>query len=79
MIRFPKVSIATSVVNRILNVHEEIEAASVALPSVSQASTPPVPNSQAAGATLDQSLAAPVQPVGGEPELADALALKGVL
>lgn len=59
MIRFPKVHIATSVVNRILNAHAEIESAASAARGA-----PNVPNSAPLGEALDAGIAAPQAPVG---------------
>lgn len=75
-IKFPKHHIATSVVNRIMNIADELETG---------AETPqvgPVPNVPAAlpeGPALSAALYQPTQPVTAGPELAEALTLKGLL
>lgn len=59
MIKFPKVHIATSVVNRILNLRDEV-AARAALAS----RDPQVPDPALAGDVLDAKLAQPTPDVG---------------
>ena len=80
MIRFPKVSIASSVVNRILNVHEEVEARQAMAQPLTQPSSPNVPDTAATGEALNQQLYQPTQPVStDDPAIEDALTLKSVL
>jgi len=59
MIKFPKVHIATSVVNRILNVHDEVAAKAA---KVSR--DPAVPDPTAEGSVIDAKLNAPTPDVG---------------
>ena len=58
MIKFPKVHIATSVVNRILNIADglEQEAPGIAAPP------PTVPDPTVEGQAIDAQLAAPISP-----------------
>lgn len=58
MINFPKLNIATSVVNRILNAADEVEARAPALQGV-----PPMPNAAPLGEALEAEIAGPVPPV----------------
>lgn len=59
MIRFPKLHIATSVTNRILNIADEIDAAAP-IPAVPAPKEPPaVPDPGPSGAQLDAQLGAP--------------------
>ncbi len=70
MINFPKVNIATSVVNRILNVHDELNRGtpSPALPELQ--GMPDVPEAAPEGAQLSGALAQPTPAVGaGGPQL----------
>jgi hypothetical protein len=64
MIRFPKMHIAQSVVNRILNAHDELEAS---MPTLAPEPTPAphVPDPTLEGAELDLALDAPAAPVEG--------------
>lgn len=57
--RFPHIHLATSVVNRIKNIAQDIEA----LPAM----PPQLPNVAVQGARLDQALAEPVQGVPAPP------------
>lgn len=61
MIKFPKVHIATSVVNRLLNVADGLPD------NRAPAEVPPpaVPDTMLRGAQLDQDLSQPIGPVGG--------------
>lgn len=59
MIRFPKMHIATSVVNRILNAADDLEPPRAA--PVPHA--PAVPDPTAEGAAIDRALASPPGPV----------------
>lgn len=60
MIRFPKHHIATSVINRIMNVADELEADAMGRSALVNPSAPPVGgNVLEQGAALDQALQAP--------------------
>lgn len=88
MIKFPKVHIAQSVVNRILNVADDLDTERSA-PTID---VPTVPDPAMAGARLDQALSAPPPaippPDGAEGDMAaaaitgsspmDAAVLKGI-
>lgn len=67
MIKFPQQHIATSVVNRILNVHDDLESQSMRFPNMPE----PLPTGEA----LDKKLAAPVEPVAASPEATEQVAL----
>lgn len=62
MIKFPKVHIATSVVNRILNAQDAI-ATRMAAPVAEARGAPNVPDPAPLGATLDADIAAPQGPI----------------
>jgi hypothetical protein len=70
MIKFPKMHIAASTVNRILNVADGLKARPRALTATV---APSVPDPALQGAQLDQALQQPVPPVSGSPALGDAL------
>jgi hypothetical protein len=68
MIKFPKVNIATSVVNRILNAADDIPSL-MGAPSV-----PNVPDSGPLGETIDETIVAPMGPLAPtDPALTDDL------
>jgi hypothetical protein len=72
--------IATSVVNRILNVHQQIEMRAAPKPAPKAPEVvPSVPTPEATGPAIDQTLYKPPVPVDADPELAEAVALKGML
>lgn len=75
MIKFPKVHIAQSVVNRILNVRDEVDAHAAA--KVSR--DPAVPDPAAAGAVIDAKLNAPTPDVGDASDPAAAAALEATV
>lgn len=60
MIKFPKVHIATSVVNRILNIADGIPT-----PGAASVAVPDVPDSIAQSTALNQKLAEPLQALPG--------------
>lgn len=60
-IRFPKMHIAESVVNRILNLRDELPPVHRPMPTP----TPNVPDPNVQGLQLDQALAQPTPPVDG--------------
>ena len=63
MIKFPKMHIATSVVNRIMNVADEIEADGIQSGQLMRVSAPPVAaDPQTMGAQLDVALQQPPGP-----------------
>lgn len=68
MIKFPKLHIAQSVMNRILNLQDELEAGEAE--PVSAVSPPSIPEATGAGQALDVALAKPVENVSAPPELA---------
>lgn len=75
MIPFPQYHIATSVVNRILNVHAELKNARNGF-------VPPAPNTPEplpSGPELDRMLLAPVPPVDATPQVAQQVALNPLL
>lgn len=74
MIRFPQMSIAASVVNRILNVADEIESQRIATQALSVPSTPAVPDASVAGQQIDAKLeqGTPDVPAVDDPEAAAA-------
>lgn len=74
MIKFPKVHIATSVMNRILNLHDEIETARAPASDRSPALDP-----SGQGAVLDAALDTPAPPVTADDDTASAIALKGLV
>lgn len=62
-VKFPKLHIAESVVNRILNVHAEIKLNAPAQPTMPDIEQPPITADPAMeGVALDASLAEPAQP-----------------
>lgn len=69
-IPFPKLHIATSVLNRILNAMEGEPSLSITTPAMQAPPIPPDPELE--GAQLDQSLAKPVDPVAVPPDQQDA-------
>lgn len=73
MIRFPKMHIARSVTNRILNLADEIDAKDVA--QAAPAVAPSIPEATGAGMALDIKLATPP----GEVAAPDPMATQGVL
>lgn len=75
MIKFPKLHIATSVVNRILNVHDGIEAQRAT--STDRAPNDPMPAVESA--VLEQRLNAPQPEVTADDPTAAAIALKGLV
>lgn len=74
MIRFPKMHIAQSVVNRILNVADGINASRPS--NVDRA--PGSPEVATESVVLDQNLNAPTPPVTADDDVAQAIALKGL-
>jgi len=60
--KFPRYHIAESVVNRILNAHDEIEAGSRAELAAARAASPVPPDPTLEGATLDVKLNQPPAP-----------------
>jgi len=77
MIRFPKVNIASSVVNRILNINDEINRGQAQAQAASRENSPTVPDTSQTGPALEKALYSPPAPVDAPPEVADAVALKG--
>ena len=77
MIKFPKMHVAASVVNRIMNAKAHIDASQAASNAADRA--PNVPDSVALGGDIDAELNAPQAPVSAEPMLAEEIALKGLL
>jgi len=75
MIRFPKMHIASSVVNRILNVADGINAQR---PSNADRAPAAVPQPALEGAVLEQNLNAPTPPVTADDNTAQAITLKGL-
>jgi hypothetical protein len=77
-IRFPKMHIAASVVNRILNAHDEIQsgrAAAAATRAPQDEPSPPDPNLE--GTMLNMQLMQPPAPSEApDDQTADAIALK---
>jgi len=72
-IRFPRLHIAESVVNRILNAADELETRAEARQAAPFAHVPPVPDPSMQGAALDAALATPpadMPPVSDETEAA---------
>lgn len=72
MIKFPKMSVATSTVNRILNIWDEVDQLALAAPL--PAAQPYVPDTAAQGAQLDAALS---QPVAGDAGPAGAAVAEG--
>ena len=72
-IRFPRMHIAESVVNRILNVANDVQVPQNAPPSI-----PASPNLIQQGAQLDQALMAPVGDVAPVDNVEDALVGKAL-
>lgn len=72
MIKFPRVHVAESVVNRILNTRDELKAGRSPAPAPTPAPAPPVPDPTIPGAELDLELAQPppanVPPLEQDPE-----------
>jgi len=79
MIRFPKINIATSTVNRILNVADEITAGANLKSAPTPRGAPNVPDTSRSGPAIDAALAAPTAASDAAPEIADAVALKGIM
>lgn len=65
MIKFPKIHVATSVVNRILNVAEELESQRIRRQKASMPIAPNVPDPSLQGQQIDQALSTPLAPVSG--------------
>lgn len=59
MIKFPRIHVAESVVNRILNTRDELRAGARPAPAVVPAPAPNVPDPTLPGAELDLKLAQP--------------------
>lgn len=69
MIKFPKVNVATSVVNRILNAADELEAKGAA-PVAAERGAPNVPDPTGLGLALDADIASPQGPLAEtDPEM----------
>lgn len=68
--KFPKMHIAASVVNRILNAKDEIEAGRMTSEPTEPTIPPSVPDPAMEGAQLDLNLAQPTPPMAG-PEIAE--------
>jgi hypothetical protein len=73
MIRFPKMHVARSVTNRILNIADEIDAGEVE--AVAPIAAPSIPETSGAGLALDVKLATPP----GEVAAPDPMATEGLL
>ena len=72
MIKFPRISIAASTVNRILNAADSI--GKMGSPAVVARGAPNVPDAAPLGAALDTAIAEPTGPVSPtEPGLAEEL------
>ena len=78
MIKFPKMHVAASVVNRIMNAHHQLNAQAAA-PASRPPSSPNVPDNTQAGVALDAELGAPQMPVTADEPLATDIATKGLL
>lgn len=74
-IRFPKMHVAQSVVNRILNVADGLKAP----PPAAVDRAPAVAEPELEGELLTQELAAPAPPVTADDATAEQIALKGFL
>lgn len=80
MIKFPKLHIAQSVTNRILNVAHDIEARTASLqPPTVPSTPPPVPDPGPIGDAVAGALAQPTAPVAADPALAQAVVADAVL
>ena len=64
MIKFPKMHIATSVTNRILNIADQVRPEPELTPDAVSARVPAAPTTTMQGAVLDQKLAQPPPDVG---------------
>jgi hypothetical protein len=76
-IKFPSVHIAESVVNRILNLRDELGASRAPPPAPS--APPAVPDPSGQGALLDAELDMQPPPVTADDDTAPAIALKGLV
>lgn len=72
MIKFPKLHIAQSVTNRILNVANDIETRSAAMTPPTPSTAPPVPDPGPIGAAVETALAEPTAPVSADPAMVEA-------
>lgn len=81
MIKFPKLHIATSVVNRIMNINDQLELnLSAPQPAAAIDAVPNVPDAhETTGPAIDAALYAPTQPSDADPPLAEAIATKSLL
>lgn len=82
-IRFPKMHIASSVTNRLLNLADELEADGIASGSLVRASAPPIADTTMQSARLDAALSTPpapaVPPIDHAPDPGQSLAGKPLL
>lgn len=74
MIRFPRMHIADSVANRILNLSDDIQATQNAPPNIPQTASSVAQQ----GAALDQALQQPVGDVAAIDGIEDAIPLKAL-
>jgi hypothetical protein len=75
MIKFPRVHIAESVVNRILNLRDELQAPA---PAAVDSAPPAVPDPAGQGALIDAQLDMQPPPVTADDPMAEQIALKGL-
>lgn len=68
-VKFPRLHIAESVVNRILNVRDELRAGKIAPPSIPSVTQPAVPDPTIAGAQIDSQVTESVPPLEEAPEV----------
>lgn len=79
MIKFPRLHIAQSVTNRILNVAHDIESRSATIAPSTPSPTPPVPDPGPMGAQVDAALSTPTAPVAADPAMAEAAVVDTLL
>lgn len=79
MIKFPKLHVAESVVNRIMNTADEIRTARQARKSVPVPINPTVPDPTMEGAELDMKMSGGVPPVSAPSDPQEAATAAGVL
>lgn len=79
MIKFPRLHIAQSVTNRILNVARDVESSGLGSKASTPSPTPPVPDPGPMGAQVDAALAVPTSPVAADPAMAEAAVVDTLL
>lgn len=79
MIKFPRLHIAQSVTNRILNVARDVESSGLGSMASTPSPTPPVPDPEPMGAQVEAALSQPTAPVAADPTMVEAAVVDTLL